>query len=90
MANVYFCQPLASSLGMLRAALSPEECEIVVGQYSNSFLGSTFPTLLATDKTDFAVLGIAPSEAQGKLRSGFYRLDSTLADLDNFLRSLGR
>ena len=74
---------------MLRAALSPEECEVVASQYSNSFLGSTFPTLSATEKTDFAVLGIAPSEAQGKWRSGFYRLDSSLTDLDNCLRDLG-
>jgi len=90
MPKVYFCQPRASSLGMLRAALSLAECEIVAGKYSNFFLGGTFPTLSAIEKTDFAILGIAPGEAQGKWRCGFYRLDSSLTDLDNFLRSLGR
>jgi hypothetical protein len=53
-------------------------------------VGELFPSLAdAEDKSlDFAVLSIAGEEADAEWRSGFYRFNANVMDLDAALRAL--
>jgi hypothetical protein len=91
MANLYFCQPHARNQGMLRAVLSREDCETLVGSGSAVFLGDKFPSLADSQGiADFAVLKIADDEANAEWRSGFYRLEADLVELNTTLMNLAR
>lgn len=92
MPNLYFCQPHAKNQGMLRAVLSTEECDRVIGSKSVIYVGEQFPAPVndAADSQDFAVLRVAPGETSRRWRSGYYRSNSDLADLNEALRKLER
>jgi hypothetical protein len=92
MPNLYFCQPHAKNQGMLRAVLSVNECDRVVGKHPATFFGEDFPTLAESPsgEGDFAVLRFAAEESVGNWRPGFYRLDSNLVELNDALRDLQR
>jgi hypothetical protein len=77
---------------MLRAVLSREDCRALVGSRSTTFMGAKFPApcdLLESAK-DFAVLRISDEEANAEWRSGFYRLDGDILELNAALMSLSR
>lgn len=92
MPNLYFCQPHAKNQGMLRAVLSVNECERVVSQHPATYVGEQFPPVVdgqgATD--DFAVISFRPDETTSAWRSGYYRLDSDLTQLNEALLQLSR
>jgi hypothetical protein len=92
MPTLYFCQPHAKNQGMLRAVLSVNECEKVVGGHSATLFGEVFPSLSenGTDAGDFAVLRVAAEEKDEKWRPGYYRLESDLGELNDVLRDLQR
>ena len=77
---------------MLRAVLSVNECDRVVSKHPVTFFGENFPSLSdgQTDAGDFAVLKFAADETVGNWRTGFYRLDSDLVELNDALRDLQR
>jgi hypothetical protein len=77
---------------MLRAVLSINECERVVSQHPATYVGDHFPKLLNEPgaANDFAVLNFPPDETPAGWRSGYYRLDSNLTELNESLLALSR
>ncbi|HET8921665.1 MAG TPA: hypothetical protein VFN26_01570 [Candidatus Acidoferrum sp.] len=92
MPNLYFCQPHAKNQGMLRAVLSVNECERVISQHPATYVGEQFPLLVNGQGTanDFAVISFRPEETTAVWRSGYYRLDSDLTQLNEALLRLSR
>ena len=89
MANLYFCQPSAGGQGILRAVLSRDDCQSLVQLGSATYFGEQFPALNG-ESTDFAVLLVGAEEADGHWRSGFYRLNTDLMELNAKLLELAR
>jgi hypothetical protein len=92
MPNIYFCQPHAKNQGMLRAVLSVNECERVVGQHSVTYVGENFPAVADGQAVadDFAVISFHPNETTSQWRPGYYRFDSDLAKINEALMQLSR
>lgn len=92
MPNLYFCQPHAKNQGMLRAVLSVNECKRVVSRHSITYVGEKFPTVIDEQdtKNDFAVLSFNPDEITAEWRTGYYRLDSDLSEINEALLELSR
>jgi hypothetical protein len=92
MASLYFCQPHTQNQGMLRAVLNREDCQHLAAPGRITYLGNEFPALTsgATPTRDFAVLKVDVEEADSKWRSGFYRVDADLMELNTVLLTLAR
>jgi hypothetical protein len=92
MPNLYFCQPHSRNQGMLRAVLSREDCRHLADPETITYLGDKFPDLVdgSPQTCDFAVLKFSPEEADSQWRSGFYRLDADLMELNAVLLKLAR
>jgi hypothetical protein len=92
MPNLYFCQPHAKNQGMLRAVLSVNECERVVGQHPATYVGEDFPQLGTGQESanDFAIISFRPEETTAAWRPGYYRVDSDLNKLNESLLALSR
>jgi hypothetical protein len=91
MPNLYFCQPHAQNQGMLRAVVSLEDCKYLAAPNSVVYVGEQFPAIADKGKeADFAVLRISAEEADGDWRSGFYRVDADLMELNSILLRLAR
>jgi hypothetical protein len=92
MASLYFCQPHAQNQGMLRAVLNREDCQHLAAPGRITYLGEEFPSLAngARQDRDFAVLKVDAEEADTKWRSGFYRVDADLMELNTVLLTLAR
>ena len=74
---------------MLRAVLSPRDCDRVTSRATVTYVGEQFPAPAASvDSRDFAVLRVGSEETTPQWRSGFYRLDSDLMELNQALRDL--
>jgi len=92
MASLYFCQPHAQNQGMLRAVLNREDCKHLAAPADITYLGDQFPNMAtgAPQDRDFAVLRVDAEEADTKWRSGFYRVDADLMQLNSVLLTLAR
>lgn len=92
MPNLYFCQPHAKNQGMLRAVLSVNECERVLSLHPATYVGEQFPALADEQgsNNDFAVISFRPDETTATRRSGYYRLDSDLMQLNEAILQLSR
>jgi hypothetical protein len=92
MPNLYFCQPHAKNQGMLRAVLSVNECDRVVSQHPATYVGEQFPSVAGDwgATNDFAVISFRPEETTSVWRSGYYRLDSDLTQLNEAILQLSR
>lgn len=92
MPNLYFCQPHSQNQGMLRAVLSREDCKYLADPKLVTYLGEQFPNLAHSprDGRDFALLKVAAEEADSQWRSGFYRVDADLMELNAVLLRLAR
>jgi len=92
MANLYFCQPHTKNQGMLRAVLTREDCKYLAQPSAVTYLGEEFPDLTNSPQEgrDFAVLKFGAEEADGTWRSGFYRVDADLMEINAVLLRLAR
>jgi hypothetical protein len=92
MPNLYFCQPHAQNQGMLRAVLTLDDCRDLMPPNSATYIGDRFPTMSnhSGKNADFAVLSVSPEEAEGDWRSGYYRFDADLMELNAALLRLSR
>ncbi len=92
MASLYFCQPHTQNQGMLRAVLTRDDCQHLAAPSAITYLGDEFPNFAKEHRTerDFAVLKVDAEEADTKWRSGFYRVDADLMELNSVLLSLAR
>jgi len=92
MANLYFCQPHTKNQGMLRAVLSRDDCGYLAPPTAVTYLGQEFPDMAhdSREARDFAVLKVAAEEADGTWRSGFYRVDADLMEINAVLLRLAR
>jgi hypothetical protein len=78
MAKIYYCQPIHSGSGMLRAVLSGEEAGSLLKQYTSLYAGQQFPETAQGRAADFAVLHILDEEIDKKWQAGFYRFDADI------------
>ena len=92
MPNLYFCQPHAQNQGMLRAVVTLEDCKYLVAPSSAIYVGEQFPAIANKpgSAADFAVLRVSAEEADGNWRSGFYRFDADLMEINAILLRLAR
>jgi hypothetical protein len=92
MASLYFCQPHTQNQGMLRAVLNREDCQHLAAPGSITYVGEEFPNLSNGQRQarDFAVLKVDAEEADTRWRSGFYRVDADLMELNAVLLTLAR
>jgi hypothetical protein len=92
MPNLYFCQPHAQNQGMLRAVLTLDDCRHLVAPHPATYVGDRFPNLSGQPgpAADFAVLSVGANEADSEWRSGFYRLDTDLMEINAVLQKLAR
>ena len=92
MASLYFCQPHTQNQGMLRAVLNREDCQHLAKPGAITYLVEEFPKLANGHQQgrDFAVLKVEAEEADAKWRSGFYRVDADLMELNSVLLTLAR
>ena len=80
---------------MLRAVLNREDCKHLAAPSAITYLGAEFPNLSNGSKgreqqRDFAVLKVDAEEADTQWRSGFYRVDADLMELNSVLLTLAR
>jgi hypothetical protein len=87
MANLYFCQSINRSLGILRAVLSWEDSQKLLGQHLAEYMGQHFPTSNPGRASDFAVLRIFDEESNDKWRSGFYSFDADIMQIEEALHA---
>jgi hypothetical protein len=92
MACLYFCQPHTQNQGMLRAVLNREDCQHLAAPGAITYLGLEFPNFAkdSRQEPDFAVLKVDAEEANTQWRSGFYRVDADLMELNSVLLTLAR
>ena len=92
MASLYFCQPHTQNQGMLRAVLNREDCQHLASPGAITYLGQEFPSFANNPQQvrDFAVLKVDVEEANTQWRSGFYRVDADLMQLNSVLLTLAR
>jgi hypothetical protein len=93
MPNLYFCQPHAQNQGMLRAVLTLEDCKHLSPLNSATYVGDSFPSLANGPEpraADFAVLSVSANEADAEWRSGYYRCDADLMEINAVLQKLAR
>jgi hypothetical protein len=92
MASLYFCQPHTQNQGMLRAVLDCEDCRHLAAPGAITYLGQEFPNFANNSRQDrdFAVLKVDADEANTQWRSGFYRVDADLMELNSVLLTLAR
>jgi len=92
MASLYFCQPHTQNQGMLRAVLKREDCQHLAAPGAITYVGEEFPSLANCEPQgrDFAILKVDAEEANTKWRSGFYRVDADLMELNSVLLTLAR
>ena len=94
MASLYFCQPHTQNQGMLRAVLNREDCKHLAAPGAITYVGAEFPNLSSgrgqQQQRDFAVLKVDAEEADTQWRSGFYRVDADLMELNSVLLTLAR
>jgi len=92
MASLYFCQPHTQNQGMLRAVLNQGDCQHLAAPGAFTYIGEEFPSLAncPANERDFAVLKVDADEADTKWRSGFYRVDVDLMQLNSVLLTLAR
>jgi hypothetical protein len=92
MASLYFCQPHTQNQGMLRAVLNREDCQRLAAPGAITYLGQEFPSFANNSRQDrdFAVLKVDADEANPQWRSGFYRVDADLMELNSLLLTLAR
>jgi hypothetical protein len=81
MANVYYLQSFDQH-GFLRAVLSSEQCEGLLNGHSTHYVGLQFPALGQDEKAAFAVLRVFEGEMNGECRSGFYRFDDDITQME--------
>jgi hypothetical protein len=84
MASLYFCQPHTQNQGMLRAVLKRDDCQHLADPSTLVYLGEEFPKLseVGRDARDFALLRVTAEEANAEWKSGYYRLDADLMELN--------
>jgi len=84
MASLYFCQPHAQNQGMLRAVLKREDCKHLAEPGALTYLGEEFPKIAKSggDTRDFALLRVTAEEADAQWRTGYYRVDADLMELN--------
>ena len=87
MANLYFCQSINRSLGILRAVLSWEESQSLLGQHVAEYKGQRFPTSNPDSASDFAVLRIFDEESNEQWRSGFYSFGADIMQIEQALQA---
>jgi hypothetical protein len=87
MANLYFCQSINRSLGILRAVMSWEESQKLLGQHFAEYVGPQFPTSNPDSASDFAVLRIFDEESNEKWRSGFYSFDADIMQIEEAVQA---
>jgi hypothetical protein len=77
---------------MLRAILTREDCQHLAAPSAITYLGDEFPNFAKDQprERDFAVLKVDVEEADTKWRSGFYRVDADLMELNSVLLTLAR
>ena len=77
---------------MLRAVLTRDDCKHLADPQRVTYLGEQFPKITESprDGRDFAILRVAAEEADGEWRTGFYRLDADLMELNAVLLRLAR
>lgn len=76
---------------MLRAILNREDCKHLAAPGAIIYLGEEFPNFSKSPQTrDFAVLKVDAEEANSQWRSGFYRVDADLMELNSLLLTLSR
>jgi hypothetical protein len=77
---------------MLRAVLNREDCQRLAAPGAITYLGEEFPDIAngARQDRDFAVLKVEADEANTSWRSGFYRVDADLMELNAVLLTLVR
>jgi hypothetical protein len=92
MATLYFCQPHAQNQGMLRAVIPLVDCQRLVAPAVATYVGDDFPKVYVQNgqTSDFAVLGIGADEANTEWRSGYYRFEADLTELNAQLLTLSR
>jgi len=87
MPNLYFCQSVNRSLGILRAVLSWEEGRSLLNHHSVHYVGEQFPTASQERPADFAVLRIFDEEPDEEWRAGFCRFDADLMRIDETVQA---
>ena len=77
---------------MLRAVLEQRDCQHLAAPGAFTYIGQDFPSLAECppEERDFAVLKVDAEEADSKWRSGFYRVDVDLMELNSVLLTLAR
>ena len=92
MPNIYFYQPTANNLGILRAVLSWEECKRVLEHHSATYAGERFPigSTLGDMGQDYGILAVGADEASKTWRSGFYRFDGDITQINEVLLRLAK
>jgi hypothetical protein len=80
MPTLYFCQPRATSQGVLHAVLTWEECKTVLTPDLAHYVGKQFPDV-SIQVLDFALFHVAPAEAEGQWLAGYYRAETDIANL---------
>lgn len=87
MANLYFCQSINRSLGILRAVLSWEESQRLLAQHRAEYVEQHFPTPNPDTASDFAVLRIFDEESNEEWRAGFYSFDADIMQIEEALQA---
>jgi hypothetical protein len=77
---------------MLRAVLNRDDCQHLAAPGRITYVGNEFPSMApgTPNERDFAVLKVDAEEADPKWRSGFYRVDADLMELNTVLLTLAR
>jgi hypothetical protein len=92
MPNLYFCQPHARNQGTLRAVITMTDFQLLVASAPAVYVGEDFPKVFEAEgpTLDFAVVGVSASEASAQWKSGYYRVEADLMELNAQLLTLVR
>ena len=92
MPNIYFYQPTASNLGILRAVLSWEECKRVLEHHSATYVGDRFPIgpTPGDEGQDYCIFAVRADEETKAWRSGYYRFEGDIMQINEVLLCLAK
>jgi hypothetical protein len=87
MPNIYYCNSISRSAGMLRAVLSWEDGRSLLKLYSFRYTGLEFPTMAKERTADFAVLRIFEGEPDDHWEAGFYSFDGDIMRIEEAVQA---
>lgn len=87
MCKIFYCGGSAGRLGMLRAVIPLADLAHTLSQADANYAGGAFPQM-ERESSSCTVIEVSREEEGGQWKAGFYRVEKSPLDFEDYLRAL--